>query len=136
MRRAITALTAAAVLTLGAATAMAQETRVVFVTHGQAADQYWSVVKKGVDDAARTLGVEVEYLAPETFDMPAMANLLKAAIASKPDGLVVSLPDKDALSDLVKNAVDNGIPVIVIDSEGSELSRSLGALPVHRRERI
>jgi simple sugar transport system substrate-binding protein len=115
-------------LLCGAAVAHASPPRVVFVTHGQAADQYWSVVKKGVDDAARTLGVEVEYLAPEIFDMQAMANLLKAAIASKPDGLVVSLPDKDALSDLVKNAVDIGIPVIVIDSGGSELSRSLGAL--------
>ena len=100
-------------LLCGAAVAHAGPPRVVFVTHGQAADQYWSVVKKGVDDAARTLGVEVEYLAPEIFDMPAMANLLKAAIASKPDGLVVSLPDKDALSDLVKNAVDIGIPVII-----------------------
>jgi simple sugar transport system substrate-binding protein len=128
MRRALAVLTAAAVLTLGTVTAMAQETRVVFVTHGQAADQYWSVVKKGVDDAAKSLGVNAEYLAPETFDMPAMVRLLDSAIASKPDGLVVSIPDTDALSDPVKNAVAAGIPVIVIDSGGSELSRSLGAL--------
>jgi simple sugar transport system substrate-binding protein len=97
-------------LLCGAAVAHASPPRVVFVTHGQAADQYWSVVKKGVDDAARTLGVEVEYLAPEIFDMPAMANLLKAAIASKPDGLVVSLPDKDALSDLGKTPLISEYP--------------------------
>jgi simple sugar transport system substrate-binding protein len=109
------------------ATAAAQ-TRVVFVTHGQAADQYWSVVKKGVDDAAGTMGVTAEYLAPETFDMPAMAKLIEAAIASKPDGLVVSIPDTDAIGPLVQNAVGAGIPVIVIDSGGSELSRKLGAL--------
>jgi simple sugar transport system substrate-binding protein len=127
MRRLITGLTAAAVLALGTTAAMA-DTRVVFVTHGQAADQYWSVVKKGVDDAGKQLGVTTEYLAPETFDMPAMVHLLEAAIASKPDGLVVSIPDTDALSGPVKNAVASGIPVIVIDSGGSELSRSLGAL--------
>ena len=46
---------------------------------------------------ARQLGVTTEYLAPETFDMPAMVQLLDAAIASKPDGLVVSIPDTDAL---------------------------------------
>jgi simple sugar transport system substrate-binding protein len=108
--------------------AWADPTRVVFVTHGQAADQYWSVVKKGVDDAAKTMGVNAEYLAPETFDMPAMAKLLEAAIASKPDGLVVSIPDTDAIGPLVQNAVASGIPVIVIDSGGSELSRKLGAL--------
>ncbi len=121
-------LLVAAALLFGAATASADATRVVFVMHGQAADQYWSVVKKGVDDAAKTLGVNAEYLAPETFDMPAMAKLLEAAIASKPDGLVVSIPDTDALGDLVKSAVGGGIPVIVVDSGGSELSRSLGAL--------
>lgn len=128
MRSLITGLTAAAVLALGTTAAMAESARVVFVTHGQAADQYWSVVKKGVDDAGKQLGVTTEYLAPETFDMPAMVKLLDAAIASKPDGLVVSIPDTDALSDPVKNAVASGIPVIVIDSGGSELSRSLGAL--------
>src|SRR5215510_381967 len=128
MRRAITALTAAAVLTLSAATATAQETRVVFVTHGQAADQYWSVVKKGMDDAAKTLGVKAEYLAPETFDMPTMVRLLDSAVASKPDGLVVSIPDTDALSEPVKNAVAAGIPVIVIDSGGGKLTKELGGL--------
>jgi simple sugar transport system substrate-binding protein len=109
------------------ASAMA-ETRVVFVTHGQAADQYWSVVKRGVDDAGKAMGVTAEYLAPETFDMPAMAKMIEAAIASKPDGLVVSIPDTDAIGPLVQNAVGAGIPVIVIDSGGSELSRKLGAL--------
>jgi simple sugar transport system substrate-binding protein len=128
MRRLITGLAAAAALSMGAGMALADTTRVIFVTHGQAADQYWSVVKKGVDDAAKTLGVSAEYLAPETFDMPAMVKLLDTAIASKPDGLVVSIPDTDALSDPVRNAVAAGIPVIVIDSGGSELSRSLGAL--------
>jgi simple sugar transport system substrate-binding protein len=60
--------------------------------------------------------------------MPAMAKLLEAAIASKPDGIVVSIPDTDAIGPLVKNAVASGIPVIVVDSGGSELSRKLGAL--------
>jgi len=123
------ALLGAAAIFFGLSTAAsADATRVVFVTHGQAADQYWSVVKRGVDDAGKTMGVTAEYLAPETFDMPSMARLLEAAIASKPDGLVVSIPDTDAIGPLVRNAVGAGIPVIVIDSGGSELSRKLGAL--------
>lgn len=118
----------AAACVLAPALASAEATRVVFVTHGQAADQYWSVVKHGMDDAAKTLGVNAEYLAPETFDMPAMQKLLDAAIASKPDGLVVSIPDENAIGPLTESAVKAGIPVIVIDSGGSELSRKLGAL--------
>ena len=95
--------------------AAADETRVVFVTHGQSGDPYWSVVKNGMDDAAKTLGVKAEYLAPETFDMAKMAQMIDAAAASKPDGLVVSIADPAALSGPVKNAVAAGIPVIVID---------------------
>ena len=128
MRALKTLLLTAAALMLGASVANADPTRVVFVTHGQAADQYWSVVKRGVDDAAKTLGVDAEYRAPETFDMPAMVRLLEAAIASKPDGLVVSIPDTDAIGPEVQAAVAAGIPVIVVDSGGSELSRKLGAL--------
>lgn len=115
-------------LSAAATFAAADETRVVFVTHGQSGDPYWSVVKNGMDDAAKTLGVKAEYLAPETFDMAKMAQMIDAAAASKPDGLVVSIADPAALGGPVKNAVAAGIPVIVIDSGGSKLTKELGGL--------
>ncbi|MGQ0485610.1 MAG: rhizopine catabolism ABC transporter substrate-binding protein [Hyphomicrobiales bacterium] len=121
-------LAALTLLPAAANIAAADETRVVFVTHGQSGDPYWSVVKNGMDDAAKTLGVKAEYLAPETFDMAKMAQMIDAAAASKPDGLVVSIADPAALSEPVKNAVAAGIPVIVIDSGGSKLTRELGGL--------
>lgn len=112
----------------GLASAAAAQTRIVFVTHGQSGDPYWSVVKNGMDDAAKALGVKAEYLSPETFDMVKMAQLIDAATASKPDGLVVSIPDAAALSGPVKEAVAAGIPVIVVDSGGSKLTKELGGL--------
>ena len=115
-------------MSAGASLALADETRVVFVTHGQSGDPYWSVVKNGMDDAAKTLGVKAEYLAPEAFDMAKMAHMIDAAVASKPDGLVVSIADPSALSEPVKNAVAAGIPVIVIDSGGPKLTHELGGL--------
>ena len=117
-----------ALLSAASGLAAADQTRVVFVTHGQSGDPYWSVVKNGMDDAAKTLGVKAEYLAPETFDMAKMAQMIDAAVASKPDGLVVSIADPAAISEPVKNAVAAGIPVIVIDSGGAELTRKLGGL--------
>jgi simple sugar transport system substrate-binding protein len=105
----------------------AQATRIVVITHGQASDAFWSVVKKGVDDAGALMGVEVQYQAPQTFDMIAMKQLIDAAVASQPDGLVVSIPDAEALGDSIKAAVSAGIPVISMDS-GLEVSRELGAL--------
>lgn len=101
--------------------------RIVVVTHGQAADPFWSVVKNGVDAAAADLGVTVEYQAPATFDMVAMSQLIDAAVASNPDGLVVSIPDPDALEDSITAAIDAGIPVISINS-GSDVAEAFGVL--------
>jgi simple sugar transport system substrate-binding protein len=108
-----------------AGSAAAQDMRFVVVSHGQASDPFWSVVKNGVDKAAEDLGVEVEYRAPDTFDMVQMAQLIDAAVASQPDGLVVSVPDAEALGDSIRNAVASGIPVISMNS-GSDVREELG----------
>jgi simple sugar transport system substrate-binding protein len=105
----------------------AGDIRIVVVSHGQASDPFWSVVKNGVDQAATDMGVTVEYQAPQTFDMVAMSQLIDAAVASDPDGLVVSIPDADALGDSIRAAVDAGIPVISMNS-GSDVAQELGIL--------
>lgn len=112
------------------AVAFAQDARpyrIVVVTHGQASDPFWSVVKNGVDAAAADMRVTVEYQAPATFDMVAMAQLIDAAVASDPDGLVVSVPDADALGPSIEAAIAAGIPVISINS-GSDVAEELGVL--------
>lgn len=97
------------------------------ITHGQASDPFWSVVKKGVDQAAHDMCVNVTYEAPPTFDMVAMSHLIDAAVATKPDGLVVSIPDPASLGTSIKAAVAAGIPVISINS-GADVAASLGVL--------
>jgi simple sugar transport system substrate-binding protein len=111
---------------LMAGTALA-DTTIIVVSHGQAADPFWSVVKNGVDEAARDYGVQVDYRAPETFDMVAMGSLIDAAVNQEPYGLVVSIPDADALGPSIRRAVDAGIRVISMNS-GSDVSAELGAL--------
>jgi simple sugar transport system substrate-binding protein len=101
--------------------------RIAVVTHGQASDTFWSVVKNGVDRGAKDQGVTVTYNAPQTFDMVAMSRLIDAEVAKKPDGLVVSIPDEEALGRSIKAAVDAGIPVISINS-GSDVYKQLGLL--------
>jgi simple sugar transport system substrate-binding protein len=97
------------------------------VTHGQASDPFWSIFKNGVDQAGKDMGVKVEYSAPDTFDMPKMAQLIDAAVAKKPAGLVVSIPDATALGPSIEKAVAAGIPVISANS-GSDVFASLGVL--------
>ena len=110
---------------LGAA--QAAEVSIVVVSHGQANDAFWNVVKNGVEQAAKDMDVDVDYRAPETYDMVAMAQLIEAAIAQEPDGLVVSIPDAEALGDAIKRAVAAGIPVVSMNS-GSDVAKGLGVL--------
>ena len=100
---------------------------IVVVSHGQASDPFWSVVKNGVTQAAEDTKITVDYRAPETFDMVAMAQLIDAAVNQNPKGIVVSVPDADALGPSIEKAVAAGIPVITMNS-GSDVSKKLGAL--------
>jgi simple sugar transport system substrate-binding protein len=110
------------------ATAAAQEEpiRIVVVTHGQAADAFWSVVQNGVNAAAEDMGVNVEYALQETFDLVAMSQAIDAAVASNPDGLIVSIPGPE-VHDSIRKAVEAGIPVLSINS-GSDVFKELGLL--------
>ncbi|WP_157014314.1 sugar ABC transporter substrate-binding protein [Mesorhizobium xinjiangense] len=124
MKKLVKSLLVATVL---AGTAVAAEaTDIIVVSHGQASDPFWSVVKNGVSQAAADMGVNVDYRAPETFDMVAMSQLIDAAVNQAPDGLVVSIPDADALGPSIQKAVAAGISVISMNS-GSDVSKELGA---------
>jgi simple sugar transport system substrate-binding protein len=101
--------------------------RIAVVTHGQAADPFWAIVKRGIDEAARDLGVTVSYQAPDVFDAARMGRLIDLAVATKPDGLVVSIPDATGVGPSIRLAVQAGIPVVAINS-GEAAYRQLGAL--------
>ncbi len=111
---------------LGGAQA-ADPVRIVVVTHGANTDSFWNVVKNGVTDAAKAMNVTAEYRNPPTGDLTEMARLIDAAVASKPAGLIVSIPDPDALGAAIKGAVAAGVPTVSINS-GSEVREKLGVL--------
>lgn len=117
-----------AVLLFGAsAHAQDDELRFIMVTHGDASNAFWATVKDGAEQAAKEAGIDLEYRAPETFDLDKMASLVTAAVKEAPDGLIVSIPNADALAGPMREAVDAGIPLISINS-GFDVGRSLGAL--------
>ena len=100
---------------------------IAVVTHGQASDPFWAVVNTGLRQAGRELDVTVRYTAPDTTDMERMRALILEAVRSRPDGLVVSIPDPRALSGAIRTAVRSGIPVVSINS-GTEVAGRLRVL--------
>jgi ABC-type sugar transport system substrate-binding protein len=95
-----------------------KDVTIAVITHGEG-DSFWAVVKKGAEAAAKDLGVTVRY--SESNNNPEeQAQLIEAAITEEVDGIAVSAPDPDAITDPVKSAVDAGIPVITINSGAEE----------------
>jgi simple sugar transport system substrate-binding protein len=81
------------------------------------------------------MDVLVTYRAPDVYSLDRMKAMVDQAIAAKPDGLVVSLPEP-GLGPEIRRAVKAGIPVVTINS-GSDLAQRLGVLahvgqPEHR----
>jgi simple sugar transport system substrate-binding protein len=100
--------------------------RIAVVTHGQASSPFWAIVRNGVEAAARQMDVVVAYRAPDVYSLQRMETMIDQAVASRPDGLVVSIPER-GLAGAIRRAVRAGIPVVSINS-GSDVYRSLGVL--------
>lgn len=102
-----------------------EQPNIIAVTHGQASDPFWSIVKNGMMQAGKDINAKVDYRAPETFDMVAMAQLIEAAVNLNPAGIVISNPDPDALGPAIAKAVAAGILVISMNS-GIAATEKLG----------
>lgn len=102
--------------------------RYVLVSHAPDSDSWWNTVKNGVTLASEQMGVTVEYRNPPTGDLADMARIIQQAAASKPDGIITTLADYDVLSGPIRNAVDQGINVIIMNSGTPEQAREVGAL--------
>jgi simple sugar transport system substrate-binding protein len=68
----------------------------------------------------------VSYRSPDTYSVERMSALIDAAIATRPDGLVVTIPS-GGIGPAIRRAVGAGIPVVSINS-GSGVFRDLGVL--------
>jgi simple sugar transport system substrate-binding protein len=98
---------------------------IAVITHGSG-DSFWSVAKRGAEQAGKDMGVEVKY-SESANDPQEQAQLIDAAVTEKVDGIAVSAPNPDALKDPLAKAVDAGIPVITLNS-GQADSADLGAI--------
>jgi simple sugar transport system substrate-binding protein len=95
------------------------------VTHSDEGS-FWSVVKKGAQQAAKDEGVKLIW-SPSNNDPQKEAQLIDAAVSQKVDGLAVSVPNADAIKGSLAKAKSAGIPIITLNS-GADQSTALGAI--------
>ncbi|MGR3291761.1 MAG: substrate-binding domain-containing protein, partial [Paracoccaceae bacterium] len=129
MKKTITALlTAAAVTVSVASVAVAEGERYILVSHAPDSDSWWNTIKNGLALAGEQMGVTVEYRNPPSGDLADMARIIQQAAASKPNGIITTMADFDVLSGPIRDAVDQGINVIIMNSGTPEQGREVGAL--------
>jgi len=101
-------------------TTTAKEYTINVVVHGGITDLYWMKAEKGAKDAGKLYPeVEVKYSGPEVYDFPKFYTYLETAIADKPDGLICTMTNPEAMDELLRNAIANGLTIIAIDSPDS-----------------
>jgi simple sugar transport system substrate-binding protein len=91
--------------------------KIAVVTHGDTG-QFWSVFKKGVDQATKDLksrGVSVTQVYANN-DVPKQVSGVNAAISAGAKVIATSVPDASALRDPLKKASSKGIEIITVNS--------------------
>jgi simple sugar transport system substrate-binding protein len=99
------------------AAASAGSIKVAVVTHGDTGS-FWSVFKKGVDQAAKDLkgrGVSVTQVYANN-DVTKQVSGINAAIAGGAKVIATSVPDASALKDPLTKASKKGIEIITVNS--------------------
>ncbi len=111
-----------------ATTAAAEGERYILVSHAPDSDSWWNTIKNGLALAAEQMDVEVEYRNPPSGDLADMARIIQQAAASGPNGIITTMADFDVLSGPIRDAVDQGINVIIMNSGTPDQAREVGAL--------
>jgi simple sugar transport system substrate-binding protein len=90
-------------------------------------ERFLRVVRNGAEQAGKDMGVTVKITATKKFDQVEQGRLVRAAAASKPDGIITGVWDGDIMREPVTSAVDAGIPVVIMNS-GADFVEPFGAI--------
>ena len=117
-------------LTIGATAASAAN---IFVIGGKPDDPFWSIVKKGAEDAGivvKQQGGSVTWLGPQNYDNLGVdaAELIRQAISQGADAIVGPDWVPEAMDPAFKAVVEAKIPLIVYNAGGLDAANRLGAM--------
>lgn len=125
-------LATTAVVTLFAGMACAEGAK-IFVIGGKPDDPFWSIVKKGAEDAGLVVaaqGGSVTWLGPQNYDNLGVdaAELIRQAIDQGATAIVGPDWVPEAMDPAFQAVVDAGIPLVIYNAGGIEAADRLGAM--------
>lgn len=85
---------------------------------------YWQTAVRGLNRATAEMKVKSELQGPDGHDPQGEHDAFKRAVAEKPSGILISVSDVNILGTDINAAVDQGIPVLTIDSDAPDSKRT------------
>jgi ribose transport system substrate-binding protein len=89
---------------------------------------YYMAIEKGIKDMAEELGHETFTLAPTSDDVETQMGMLQDVLVRDVDAVILSTHDEQAAAPLVKNIVDEGIPVVIVNSDIADFPTPIHAV--------
>src|SRR5450631_4116294 len=120
----ISSLLPAAFLLMSGCSSLAhdpKETYILVTTNAKV--PYWQSALAGLNHAAGEMKVRAEMVGPDTYDTKAEHDEFQRAVQQKPAGIMVSAADASMLAPDINAALQQGIPVITIDSDAPSSKR-------------
>lgn len=85
--------------------------RLAFITCAVEA-KFFEPVKKGMNDAAKMMGVKCDFIGTEGVDVQSQARMVEQAVADGCDGIALNIIDPQAFDDVIRDAIAKGVPVV------------------------
>jgi ribose transport system substrate-binding protein len=94
-----------------------QQKEVYYLIANNVTLSYWQTVANGFNEAAAEYKVTAKVVGPQSYDPLGELDALQQAVLDKPAGILISVADVSVLQREIDLAVQDGIPVITIDSD-------------------
>lgn len=99
----------------GGETAKGSDYELVFIP-GVTGDDFFHTIWLGAQEEAKRLGVSIEQQAPPKYEPSSQIPIVNAAVARRPDALIVAATDAEALQAPLEQAARRGIKVVTFDT--------------------
>lgn len=83
-------------------------------------DQHWYEMNRGAFDMTGMLGLDYQWLAPETKDIQMQIDLLNQAVEKGADAILIAVNDPLKMAAPIEDAKANGVKIIYVDSPAYE----------------
>lgn len=106
-----------------------QYERYYAIIAGEGEEDFWSDVFEGAREAGMENGVYVEAFGSNLFNTYSREELMRIAIESKVDGIILEADDGEKMTELINEAVAKNIPVVTVlnDNMASERQSFVGS---------